>query len=211
MRIIYITLFYFSLLLSYASYATSVNDFCVADLQLPNTPSGYPCKSETNVTVDDFLFSDFVPRNTIDPFNVRLTTAFVTSLPGLNGLGISAARGDFGLNGTVPMHFHPDANELLIVVKGQLTAGFITPTKVDLKTVKPGDSLVIPKGLLHFGVNTDVGNAIASAFFSSSNPKMEILDYLLFGNDLSTSIIANPTLLDVSQIIKLKAQFRGSG
>jgi len=211
MRIIHITLFYFSLLSSYTSYATSVKDFCVADLQLPNTPSGYPCKSETNVTADDFVFSGFVPGNTIDPFNVRLTTAFVTSLPGLNGLGISAGRGDFGINGSVPMLTHPDATELVIVVKGQLTAGFITPTKVYLKTVKPGDIVVFPKGLLHFVVNSGVGNAIAFAFFSSSNPKTEILDYLLFGNDLSTSIIANTTLLDVSQIMKLKAQFGGSG
>jgi len=140
-----------------------------------------------------------------------LTTAFVTSLPYLNRLGISAARGDFGINGTVPMHFHPDATELLIIVEGQLSAGFITPTKVYLKTVKPGDVVVFPKGLLHFLVNTGVGNAIAFAFFSSSNPTTQILDYLLFGNDLSTSIIANTTLLDVSQIMKLKPQFGGSG
>ncbi|RHN39460.1 putative germin [Medicago truncatula] len=196
----------------YTSYATSVNDFCVADLQLPNTPSGYPCKSETNVTADDFVFSGFVPGSTIlDPFNVTLTTAFVTSLPGLNRLGFSAAKGDFGINGTVPMHFHPDATELLIIVESQLTAGFITPAKVYLKIVKHGDIVVFPKGLLHFLVNTGVGKAVIFAALSSTNPTMQILDYLLFGNDLSTSIIANTTLLEVSQIMKLKAQFDGRG
>ncbi|KAL5075530.1 hypothetical protein RYX36_014514, partial [Vicia faba] len=84
---------------------------------LLNTPSGYPCKPETNVTVNDFVFSGFAPGSTTEPFNFGVTTAFVDSLPGLNGLGISAARGDIDTNGTVPMHTHPDATELLIVVK----------------------------------------------------------------------------------------------
>jgi len=204
---IHTILFFFALLSSYTSYA---DDLCVADLLLPNTPSGYPCKSETNVTVNDFVFSGFVPGSTKNPFNSGITTAFVNSLPGLNGLGISAARADFGINGSVPVHTH-DATELLIIVEGQITAGFITRTKVYSKTVKAGDIIVFPEGLLHFVVNSGVGKAVAFVAFSSSNPSTQILDTLLFGNNLSTSIIAETTLLDVSQILKLKAQFNGTG
>lgn len=149
------------------------------------------------------VFSSFVSGTIIDPFNVSINIVSVTKLPALNGLGISAGRGDFDVNGSVPMHFHPDATELLIMVKGELTVGFITPTKVYIKTVKPGAVIVFPIGLLHFVVN------LVMLGFSSSNPS--ILDYLLFGNNLPTSIIQQTTKLDLPQIMKLKAQFGGSG
>ncbi|KAG2380014.1 Germin-like protein [Vigna angularis] len=48
-------LFLFSLL-SFTTYA-AVNDFCVADLKGPDTPSGYQCKPPNTVTADDFVFS----------------------------------------------------------------------------------------------------------------------------------------------------------
>ncbi|KEH22065.1 germin-like protein, putative [Medicago truncatula] len=53
-------------------------------------------------------------------------------------------------------------------------------------------------------VNSCAGEAIAFATYSSSKPSFQFLDYLLFGNKLPTSIIAKTTLLDVSQIKKLK-------
>ncbi|XP_058781459.1 auxin-binding protein ABP19b-like isoform X1 [Vicia villosa] len=211
MKIIHIICFSFSLLSSYTSHANSyTNDFCVANLMLPNTPSGYPCKPEKSVTMNDFVFHGFVPGNTIEPFNFRITTAFVDSFSGLNGLGISAARGDIDINGTIPMHTHPDATELLIIVKGRVTVGFITSTKVYSKVVKHGDIVVIPKGQLHFIANSGVRKAILFEAFTSSNPSVQILDNQLFGNNLLTSLIAQTTALDVSQIKKLKAQFGGS-
>jgi quercetin dioxygenase-like cupin family protein len=211
MKMIHIILYIFALLSSYTtSYASS--DFCVADLKLPNTPSGYPCKSEANVTVNDFVFSDFFATgDPIAPFNSRVTTAFVNDLPGLNGLDISAASGDIDINGTVPMHIHPDASELLIMIKGQLIVGFITPTKLIVKTLNPGDVIVIPKGLMHFGVNSGVGKVIVITTYSSPNPSIQLVDVLLFGNTLSTAILEKTTGLDPAQIKKLKAVFGGSG
>ncbi|GAU32958.1 hypothetical protein TSUD_358250 [Trifolium subterraneum] len=212
MKMIHIILYFLALLLSYTSNVTSsVNDFCVANLLLPNTPSGYPCKSETLVTENDFVFSKLVPGIPISPFNAGETSASVTNLPGLNGLGISAARVDIGINGTVPMHIHPDATELLIMVEGQMTAGFITPAKLIVKTLNPGDVFVFPKGLMHFQLNSGVGKTYAFAAYSSTNPTLHIIDYLLFGNNLPTPTIEKTTLLDYAQIKKLKAQFGGSG
>ena len=48
-------LFLFSLLSS--SSRALVQDFCVADLSLPDGPAGYPCKNPAKVTVDDFVYS----------------------------------------------------------------------------------------------------------------------------------------------------------
>ncbi|XP_004510470.1 putative germin-like protein subfamily 1 member 12 [Cicer arietinum] len=206
---------FFCALLSYTSYvsssSSSVKDFCVADLTLPNNPSGYPCKSPSLVTVNDFVFSNFVPGKTITPFNFALTIASVTNFPGINGLGISAARLDMNINGTVPMHIHPDATELLFMIQGQITTGFITPTDVFVKTISPGDVMVYPQGLLHFVVNSGPEKAIAFIAYTSSNPNLHILDHLLFANNLSTSLISQTTFLDSSQIGKLKAQFGGTG
>ncbi|CAK8560440.1 unnamed protein product [Lathyrus sativus] len=211
MKIIHIFLFFFSLTSFYIPHATSSNDFCVANLLLPTTPSGYQCKPEDNVTVNDFVFSGFVAGSTENPFKVGFTSAFVTELPGLNGLGVSAVRADMEINGTVPMHSHPDATELVINFEGEVTVGFISPNKVYLKVLKPGDVMVIPKGLLHFLVNTGATKGTGFAVFSSANPSVQMFDNLLFGNDLSSAIISQTTLLDVSQIKKLKAQFGGSG
>ncbi|KAL5062640.1 hypothetical protein RYX36_024377 [Vicia faba] len=107
------------------------------------------------------------------------------------------------------MHSHPDASELLIIFEGEIIVGFITPTKAYVKTVKPGDVIVIPKGLLHFVINSGAGKAVTFGALSSSSPGVHVHDLLLFGNDLSTSIVAQTTLLDEAQIKKLKAKFGG--
>ncbi|XP_058734242.1 auxin-binding protein ABP19b-like [Vicia villosa] len=101
-----------------------------SDLSRPKTPSGYQSKSEKDVTVNDVVFSGFVPENPTENFNTGITFVNVDKLPGLNGLGISTVREDLDANGTVPLHSHLDAIELIIIVEGQVNIGFITPTNV---------------------------------------------------------------------------------
>ncbi|CAI8607791.1 unnamed protein product [Vicia faba] len=210
MKMIHVILVFVALFSSYIPNATCINnDFCVADLSRPKTPLGYQCKSEKDVTVDDFIFSGFVAGNASKLFNLGITFVNVEKLPGLNGLGISTVRADLGVNGSVPLHSHPDATELVIIVEGQVNIGFITPTKIFLKDAKPGDVIVVPKGQLHFLVNTGPKKAVAFAAFSSSDPSVQTLDLLLFGNDLSTSVLSKTTLLDAAQIQKLKVAFGG--
>lgn len=208
-----VALFLFSTLLS-SSITTShasANDFCVGDLKAPDTPSGYHCKPLTNVTADDFVFHGFVGGNTNNSFNAALTSAFVTDFPALNGLGVSAARLDIAKGGSIPMHTHPGATELLIMVQGQITAGFMTPTALYSKTLKPGDLMVFPQGMLHFQVNSGKGKAVAFLAFSSANPGAQLLDLLLFANKLPSETVAQTTFLDIDQVKKLKARFGGSG
>ncbi|PQQ07061.1 germin-like protein subfamily 1 member 1 [Prunus yedoensis var. nudiflora] len=65
------------------------------------------------------------------------------------------ARVDIAANGIVPPHLHPRASEVQL---------------------KPGESYVFPKGLIHFVYNYDsVNPALALAGFSSQNPGVQIV------------------------------------
>ncbi|XP_004510468.1 germin-like protein 8-14 [Cicer arietinum] len=197
-------------LLTHSTSNASVVDFCVADLTSPQTPSGYPCKS--SVTIDDFVFTNFKPGNTSNPFKSSLTPAFVHQFPAINGLGLSAARLDLGVGGVVPMHSHRGASELMIMVQGFITAGFISSdNSVFVKTLTKGDILVIPQGLLHFQFNAGKNKATAFLTLSSSNPGAQLVDFALFGNSLNSAFVEKTTFLDHAQVKKLKAVFGGSG
>ncbi|KAE9584739.1 hypothetical protein Lal_00041662 [Lupinus albus] len=198
------------LLLFFLFISTShASDFCVADLKGVKSPSGYPCKS--HVTVDDFVFSGFKAGNTSNVFKAALTPAFVDEFPGVNGLGFSAARLDLDVGGIIPMHSHPGGSELLIMVSGHITAGFIaSDNSVFLKTLSKGDLMIFPQGLLHFQLNA--GNTKATAIFaySSTNPGAQLLDLALFGNNLDSMLVQKSTFLDLAQVKKLKGAFGGS-
>ncbi|XP_058754473.1 auxin-binding protein ABP19b-like [Vicia villosa] len=197
-------------LLSHSTSNASVLDFCVADLSSPQTPSGYPCKS--SVTIKDFVFSNFNEGNSTNFFKFSVTPAFVNQFPAVNGLGISAARLDLDIGGVLPMHSHRGATELMIVVQGRITAGFISSdNKVFVATLSKGEVLVFPQGLLHFQFNAGKSKASAFLTFSSSNPGSQVVDLALFGNKLSSAFVEKTTLLDHAQVRKLKAIFGGSG
>ncbi|KAK8487799.1 hypothetical protein V6N13_024518 [Hibiscus sabdariffa] len=205
----------FSLILTITSTQVQAQDFCVADLASGIlTPSGYPCKTETNLTSDDFAFSGLgLAGNTSNIINAAVTPAFVAQYPGVNGLGISAARLDLAPGGVVPMHTHPGATELLYVVHGHITAGFISSAnKVYLKTLNKGDIMIFPQGLLHFQINAAGRRpSLAIVTFNSPNPGLQILDFALFANDLPSSLLEKSTFLDDAQVKKLKGVLGGTG
>lgn len=202
--------FAFVLLLS-TSHA-AVQDFCVADYKAPEGPAGYSCKQPAKVTVDDFVFSGLgVAGNTTNIIKAAVTPAFAAQFPGVNGLGISLARLDLAPGGVIPFHTHPGASEVLVLVQGTLVAGFISSDNtVYLKTLKKGDVMIFPQGLLHFQVNAGGSSALAFVSFSSPSPGLQILDFALFKNNLPTSLIAATTFLDVAQIKKLKGVLGGT-
>lgn len=110
------------------------------------------------------------------------------------------------------MHSHPDASEYLLILEGEVTAGFIsTSNKVYYKTLKQYDSLIAPKGLLHFVVNGAHSKAVALAFFNSPNPGVQTSGVAFFGNDLPTELVAKTTFLDPDTVKKLKGMLGGSG
>ncbi|KAK7349295.1 hypothetical protein VNO77_06554 [Canavalia gladiata] len=189
----------------------AIRDFCVADLNATITPSGYPCKSPETVTVNDFVFSSLQAGNPSGMFKFAFSPALVAQLPGLNGLGLSVARLDLDAGGATPMHSHADASEVILVVEGQITAGFISSdNSVFVETLSQGDLMVFPRGLLHFQINAFKGTSAAYLIFSDPNPAAQIVDATLFGNNLDSSFVAKTTLLDRGQIKKLKAAFGGT-
>ncbi|KAK6914695.1 Cupin 1 [Dillenia turbinata] len=204
-------LFLFSLFLS--STHASEQEFCVANLKLPPTPAGYACKDPAIVTVDDFVFTGLGKAgNTSNIIKAAVTPAFVAQFPGVNGLGLSLARLDLAPGGVVPMHTHPGANEVLTVIQGSIVAGFISSANaVYYKTLKKGDTMLFPLGLLHFQINAVGVTSVALVGFSSSNPGLQILDFALFGNDLPTELISKSTFLDPAIIKKLKSVLGGTG
>ncbi|GLU10140.1 hypothetical protein SLE2022_269600 [Rubroshorea leprosula] len=195
-----------------SSYA-AVQDFCVADLSAPFGPAGYSCKKPATVTVNDFVFSGLgASGNTSNLIKAAVTPAFDAQFPGVNGLGISLARIDLAKGGVIPMHTHPGASEVLIVIEGSICAGFIdSANKVYFRSLAKGDIMVFPQGLLHFQVNAGKSPALAFASFSSANPGLQILDFALFANNLPSELIEQTTFLDDAQVKKLKKVLGGTG
>ncbi|KAK9095775.1 hypothetical protein Sjap_021272 [Stephania japonica] len=64
--------------------------------------------------------------------------------------------------------------------------------------------MICPIGLLHFQVNGGGSLATAIVSFSSPSPGLQILDYVLFANDLPSLLVEKTTFLDDAQVKKLK-------
>uniref|UniRef100_A0A3N7EI20 Germin-like protein n=2 Tax=Populus TaxID=3689 RepID=A0A3N7EI20_POPTR len=189
-------------------------DFCVAKLKGAGNPAGYACRMPSKVTVDDFVFTGLgVAGNTTNIISAAVTPAFVQQFPGVNGLGLSMARLDLAPAGVIPMHTHPGASEVLFVVQGKITAGFISSlaNTVYVKTLKKGDVMVFPRGLLHFQINDGEINAVAVVSFSDPDPGLQITDFAFFANNLSSELLEKSTFLDDAQVKKLKKVLGGTG
>ncbi|KAJ0515099.1 hypothetical protein HanHA300_Chr10g0376951 [Helianthus annuus] len=200
-----------SSLFTFSAHA-AVQDFCVADLKGPDTPAGYTCKPAAKVTTADFVSNLGASGNTSNIIKAAVTPAFAEQFPGVNGLGISIARLDLAAGGVVPMHTHPGASELLLVTQGFITAGFVSSAnKVYVKTLKKGDIMLFPQGLLHFQVNAGGFTSVAFASFSSATPGLQILDFALFANDLPSKLVEATTFLDDATVKALKAVLGGTG
>ncbi|TVU05625.1 hypothetical protein EJB05_48794, partial [Eragrostis curvula] len=198
----------------FASLATMTQDFCVADLTMSETPLGFPCKPEASVTAADFHNAGLSAAGPVlDPFKTGLATAFVHHFPGLNGLGLGATRVDIHPGGMVPLHTHPAGSELLFVMEGAVSAGFVSgaTNKVYVKTVSKGELFVFPQGLVHFQYNLGNATATAIAVYSSHNPGLQAVDFALFKSDLPSDVVEKITFVDGQEVKRLKALFGGSG
>ncbi|KAK1607587.1 hypothetical protein QYE76_031260 [Lolium multiflorum] len=186
-------------------------DFCVADLSLGDTPAGYPCKAL--VGAGDFYYNGLaVAGNTTNVFKATVTPASVAQFPGVNGLGISAARVDIAVGGIVPPHTHPAATELIFVTQGTIVAAFISSNSntVYTKTLYKGDIMVFPQGLLHYQYNIGTSPAVLLVAFSGPNPGLQIIALALFANNLPSDVLQKLTYLNDTQIKNFKSTFGGT-
>ncbi|XP_021902948.1 germin-like protein subfamily 3 member 1 [Carica papaya] len=206
-------MFHIIFLFSFLFSSSHAADFCVANLKRAETPAGFQCIRPIHVKASDFVFSGLnMAGNTTNIINAAVTPAFVAQFPGLNGLGLSTARLDLTVGGVIPMHTHPAASEILYVVEGSIKAGFVSSANTPyIETLKEGDVMVFPQGLLHFQLNAGKSKALAIVTFNNPDPGLQILDFALFGNNLPSSLVEMTTFLDDAQVKKLKAVLGGTG
>ncbi|KAL5716251.1 hypothetical protein ACHQM5_017969 [Ranunculus cassubicifolius] len=174
-----------------------LQDFCVADLTANESVNGFPCKNRTTVTADDFFFAAGFnrPGNTSNALGFAVTPATVLEFPGLNTLGISMVRIDFAPNGGLnPLHTHPRASELLVLLRGVLFVGFVTSNpenRLFSEIIYPGDLFVFPRTLIHFQLSIGRDPAFALSGLNSQNPGVITIANAIFGTNPP---IANPLL-----------------
>ncbi|KAI6692819.1 hypothetical protein NL676_020529 [Syzygium grande] len=207
-----------ALVLSFAdAYDPSpLQDICVAVNEPSNAlfVNGKFCKNPALSTANDFLYSGLqVPRSTANPVGSTVTPVFADQLPGLNTLGISMARIDFGIGGLNPPHTHPRGTEILLVLEGTLYVGFVTSNQLNNtffeKILHPGDVFVFPIGMIHFQLNVGKTNAVAIAGLSSQNPGVITVANALFNAKppISPEVLAKGFQVDEKFVEELQKKF----
>ncbi|XP_030442028.1 germin-like protein subfamily 1 member 20 [Syzygium oleosum] len=193
-----------------------LQDICVAVNEPKNAlfVNGKFCKNPALTTANDFLFSGLqVPRSTANPVGSTVTPVFTDQLPGLNTLGISMVRIDFGISGLNPPHTHPRGTEILLVLEGTLYVGFVTSNQLNNtffeKVLHPGDVFVFPINMIHFQLNVGKTNAVAIAALSSQNPGVITIANALFNAKppISLEVLAKGFQVDEKFVEKLQKKF----
>uniref|UniRef100_A0ACD5V2D0 Uncharacterized protein n=1 Tax=Avena sativa TaxID=4498 RepID=A0ACD5V2D0_AVESA len=192
-----------------------LQDFCVADLMNPVFVNGFVCKNPKLVTANDFFRPGLNVPGKLNAQGSAVTLVSALQLPGLNTLGISLARIDFGPNGQNPPHTHPRATEILTVITGQLLVGFVTSNQADgrnllfTKQLVAGDVFVFPVGLIHFQLNNGHVPAVAIAALSSQNPGVITIANAVFGSTppISDLILAKAFMTEKATVDWIQSQF----
>ncbi|KAG0564574.1 hypothetical protein M758_8G118600 [Ceratodon purpureus] len=193
-----------------AADADPLQDFCVADNSTGVTINGFPCKPAAKVSVHDFTFDGLKKAGDTNNKNmVAVTPASVIQFPGLNTLGISAARIDFAKGGINPPHTHPRATEILLLAQGELYVGFVSTNNTLYATVlKAGELFVFPRGLVHFQLNVGKSPALAFAALSSQNPGTQQVAPALFTPDIKDEVLEKGFRIDGKTVDMIQAEFR---
>ncbi|KAL8129843.1 hypothetical protein V2J09_018998 [Rumex salicifolius] len=207
-------------LASYVAYATDPNqlqDFCVA-IDNPTSGlfvNGQFCKNPNDVVADDFIFKGLNMAGALNKQGSSVNLVNVDKLKGLNTLGISIARIDYGPYGQNPPHTHPRATEILTVLEGTLYVGFVTSNlqgggnKLFAKTLYKGDVFVFPQGLIHFQFNVGNTPAVAIAALSSQNPGAVTIANAVFGSKppISVDVLTKAFQLNKDTVKYLQSSF----
>jgi quercetin dioxygenase-like cupin family protein len=199
-----------------ASDPSQLQDFCVADIMNPVIVNGFVCKNMKMVTPNDFFKNGLNKPGVLNAQGSAVTPVTVRQLPGLNTLGISLARIDFGPNGGQnPPHTHPRGSEILTVITGQLLVGFVTSNQQDgknllfTKQLVEGDVFVFPQGLIHFQVNNGRVPAVAIAALSSQDAGVITIANAVFGSTppISDLILAKAFMTEKDTVDWIQAKF----
>ncbi|CAM0953145.1 unnamed protein product [Alopecurus aequalis] len=167
-----------------------------------------PTGNGGQVTPDYFTFTAFRPTLPVPPPPTAFTIskASMAEFPALNGQSVSYARLTFPAGTVNPPHTHPRAAELLLVIEGALSVGFIDTTgKLYTKDLVVGDMFVFPKGLVHYQSNQGSSLAVALSGFGSASAGTVSVPVTVFGTGVDDLVLAKSFKTDVATVQKLKA------
>ncbi|KAG6522679.1 hypothetical protein ZIOFF_019826 [Zingiber officinale] len=171
-----------------------------------------PPPEGTPVDGSYFAFSGLrsVVGGRLPPDNFTVTKASMSNFPALNGQSVSMAVLTYPQGSVNPLHTHPRAAELLLLMQGNLEVGFVdTANKLYTRSLQRGDAFVFPKGLVHFQFNCGKGPAVAVSAFGSANAGTVSVPQSTFGVDIDDGILAASFKTDAATVQKLKAGLRG--
>lgn len=162
-----------------------LQDYCIGDTKKTQSffSNGASCLDPSLVLPSHFTTSALTEQgSTANMFGFNLSLTSTVNLPGANTQGLSMARVSLAANGIVPLHSHPRASEVTICLQGSILVGFVNTTNyLYTQNLRPGDSFVFPKGLIHFLYNVDpVNPALAVSGLSSQNPGAQIASLAAF-------------------------------
>uniref|UniRef100_A0A0E0GFN6 Cupin type-1 domain-containing protein n=1 Tax=Oryza nivara TaxID=4536 RepID=A0A0E0GFN6_ORYNI len=163
-----------------------------------------------NITGDFFTFTGFRKvfntSSAPEPNSFTVTKATMAEFPALNGQSVSYATLVFPPSTVNPPHTHPRSGELLLLVDGALSVGFIdTTNKLYTQDLAAGDMFVFPKGMVHFQFNSGNQPAMALSAFGSAAPGVVPVPVTVFGTGIDDAVLAKSFKTDVPTILKLKA------
>lgn len=190
-----------------ASDPDPVMDFCIAK----SPDNSFSCKNSSTATVEDFTYSGIKFPGNFKQTGFSSMAVNSNVLPGLNTLGVSFVRADFGVGGVNVPHFHPRATEVAFVLEGKVYSGFVdTKNKVFAKVLEKGEVMVFPRGLVHFQMNVGDGPATIFGSFDSQNPGLMRIPNAVFGSDIKEELLEKAFGLSSKELSKLKKRFTPS-
>ncbi|CAL5065580.1 unnamed protein product [Urochloa decumbens] len=130
----------------------------------------------------------------------------LAEFPALNGQSVSFAALSYPPGSVNPVHTHPRASELLLVIDGALSVGFVdTAGKLFAQDLATGDMFVFPKGTVHWQCNKGNQPARALSAFGSAAAGLVSVPVTVFGTGIDDTVLAKSFKTDVDTVQKLKA------
>lgn len=190
-----------------ASDPDPIQDFCI-----PTAPSSFTtCKNASDATVEDFIYTGIKAPAPVSVNGFSSKPVNSNVFPGLNTLGGSLVRADFGVGGVNVPHYHPRATEVAYVLEGRIYSGFVdTQGKVFAKVIEKGEVMVFPRGLMHFQMNVGDTPAAILGSFDSQNPGLMKIPSTVFGSGINELLLEKAFGLSAKELRKLKKKLGSS-
>ncbi|KMT07191.1 hypothetical protein BVRB_6g155140 [Beta vulgaris subsp. vulgaris] len=177
--------------------------------------NGQPCLDPELASPTHFTTSALSrPGNTsANQFGFSVILTSNQNLPGRRTQGLTLGRVDISPDGLVPPHSHPRASEVATCLKGDILVGFVdTSNKMYTQRLRPGESFVFPKGMIHFLYNVDQRSpAVAISGLTSENPGTQIASIATFTSQppMPNKVLEKAFQIDGQEVTRIRNHLQG--